>query len=82
VGSSPITSTVDVLVMRGRCSTPSSRPAPTDDAEHLRPIAAALEHRNLDRHGAGWEGVRDGVGDQGGWPLDLVGDADVAVRTA
>jgi hypothetical protein len=25
-----------------------------------------LEHRHLDRHGDGWEGVRDGVG---GWPL-------------
>ena len=30
-----------------------------------------LEHRNLDRHGDGWEGVRDGVGGEGGWPLYL-----------
>ena len=30
-----------------------------------------LEHRNLDRHGQGWEGVRDGVGDDQGWPLYL-----------
>jgi uncharacterized protein YndB with AHSA1/START domain len=31
----------------------------------------ALEHRNLDRHGDGWEGVRDGVDDDAGWPLYL-----------
>jgi uncharacterized protein YndB with AHSA1/START domain len=30
-----------------------------------------LEHRNLDRHGDGWEGERDGVGSDGGWPLYL-----------
>jgi uncharacterized protein YndB with AHSA1/START domain len=30
-----------------------------------------LEHRNLDRHGPGWEGVRDGVDHDGGWPLYL-----------
>jgi uncharacterized protein YndB with AHSA1/START domain len=30
-----------------------------------------LEHRNLDRHGAGWEGVRDGVAGDEGWPLYL-----------
>ena len=30
-----------------------------------------LEHRNLDRHGEGWEGARDGVGGEGGWPLYL-----------
>jgi uncharacterized protein YndB with AHSA1/START domain len=30
-----------------------------------------LEHRNLDRHGPGWEGVRDGVDSDGGWPLYL-----------
>jgi uncharacterized protein YndB with AHSA1/START domain len=30
-----------------------------------------LEHRNLDRHGAGWEGERDSVGSEGGWPLYL-----------
>ena len=28
-----------------------------------------LEHRNLDRHGPGWEGVRAGVDE--GWPLYL-----------
>jgi uncharacterized protein YndB with AHSA1/START domain len=30
-----------------------------------------LEHRNLDRHGEGWEGVREGVDSDGGWPLYL-----------
>lgn len=30
-----------------------------------------LEHRKLDRHGEGWEGVREGVGGEGGWPLYL-----------
>jgi len=28
-----------------------------------------LEHRHLDRHGPGWEGVRAGVDE--GWPIDL-----------
>ncbi|NYH45899.1 uncharacterized protein YndB with AHSA1/START domain [Micromonospora jinlongensis] len=30
-----------------------------------------LEHRHLDRHGPGWESVRDGVEDEAGWPLYL-----------
>src|SRR6516164_5202766 len=30
-----------------------------------------LEHRHLDRHGEGWEGVRDGVDGDQGWPLYL-----------
>jgi uncharacterized protein YndB with AHSA1/START domain len=30
-----------------------------------------LEHRNLERHGEGWEGERDAVGSPGGWPLYL-----------
>lgn len=30
-----------------------------------------LEHRNLDRHGPGWENVRDGVGHEQGWTLYL-----------
>jgi len=30
-----------------------------------------LEHRNLDRHGEGWEAERDGVGGDQGWPLYL-----------
>ena len=30
-----------------------------------------IEHRNLDRHGDGWDGVREGVGGDQGWPLYL-----------
>jgi uncharacterized protein YndB with AHSA1/START domain len=30
-----------------------------------------LEHRNLDRHGDGWEDLRDAIGSEGGWPLYL-----------
>lgn len=30
-----------------------------------------LEHRHLDRHGSGWESLRDGVADEQGWPLYL-----------
>lgn len=36
-----------------------------------------LEHRNLDRHGSGWEAVRDGVAGEGGWPLYLRRYAEV-----
>ena len=27
-----------------------------------------LEHRNIDRHGDGWEQTRESVGGEGGWP--------------
>jgi uncharacterized protein YndB with AHSA1/START domain len=30
-----------------------------------------LEHRNLERHGEGWEGMRDAVGSPDGWPAGL-----------
>ena len=30
-----------------------------------------LEHRNLDRHGEGWEQMRDAVGSPDGWGLGL-----------
>jgi len=30
-----------------------------------------LEHRHLNRHLEGWQGVRDGVDADGGWPLYL-----------
>lgn len=36
-----------------------------------------LEHRNLDRHGPGWEGVRDGIANEGGWRTYLARYADV-----
>lgn len=38
------------------------------DDDHTR---VELEHRNLDRHGEGWEGVRAGVDAPDGWPLYL-----------
>jgi uncharacterized protein YndB with AHSA1/START domain len=34
-----------------------------------------LEHRHLDRHGEGWEGMRDAVGSPGGWNLDRYAEA-------
>jgi uncharacterized protein YndB with AHSA1/START domain len=34
-----------------------------------------LEHRNLDRHGDGWEQIRDAVGSAGGWNLQPFADA-------
>jgi hypothetical protein len=30
-----------------------------------------LEHRHLDRHGDGWDGMREGVRADQGWPLYL-----------
>lgn len=36
-----------------------------------------LEHRNLERHGAAWESLRDGVAADGGWPLYLQRYADL-----
>ncbi|KAA0016546.1 SRPBCC family protein [Antrihabitans cavernicola] len=30
-----------------------------------------LVHRNIDRHGPGWESVTDGIGGDAGWPLYL-----------
>jgi uncharacterized protein YndB with AHSA1/START domain len=30
-----------------------------------------LEHRHLDRHGDGWQGIREGVEGDQGWPLYL-----------
>jgi uncharacterized protein YndB with AHSA1/START domain len=30
-----------------------------------------LEHRHIDRHGPGWEAVRDGIDADQGWPLYL-----------
>ncbi len=38
-----------------------------------------LEHRHLDRHGPGWEAVRDGVDDDAGWPLYLQRYRDITV---
>jgi uncharacterized protein YndB with AHSA1/START domain len=40
-------------------------------AESAKRTRVQLEHRNLARHGAGWEGVREGVAGEEGWPLYL-----------
>ena len=37
-----------------------------------------IEHRHLERHGDGWESVRDGVAGDQGWPLYLRRFADLA----
>jgi uncharacterized protein YndB with AHSA1/START domain len=37
----------------------------SESAERTR---VEVEHRHLDRHGDGWEGMRDSVGSEGGWP--------------
>jgi uncharacterized protein YndB with AHSA1/START domain len=39
---------------------------PTETGTHLE-----LVHDQIDAHGPGWEGVRDGVGSDGGWPGGL-----------
>jgi uncharacterized protein YndB with AHSA1/START domain len=36
-----------------------------------------LEHRHLDRHGDGWEGMREGVGAPAGWPLYMARYAEL-----
>jgi len=40
-------------------------------AETPQRTRVELEHRHLDRHGPGWQAVRDGVGHDEGWPLYL-----------
>ena len=40
-------------------------------AEDANRTRVDLEHRNLDRHGDGWEGLREGVRADQGWPLYL-----------
>ena len=36
--------------------------------DHTR---VAMEHRHIDRHGGDWQGMRDGVSGENGWPLYL-----------
>jgi uncharacterized protein YndB with AHSA1/START domain len=40
-------------------------------AESAKRTRLELVHRNLERHGLGWESVRDGVSGDAGWPLYL-----------
>jgi uncharacterized protein YndB with AHSA1/START domain len=40
-------------------------------AESPERTRVELEHRNIDRHGPGWQSVADGVGHDQGWPLYL-----------
>jgi hypothetical protein len=36
-----------------------------------------LEHRHIDRHGPGWQGISAGVGGPDGWPLYLARYAEL-----
>jgi uncharacterized protein YndB with AHSA1/START domain len=47
-------------------------------AESPERTRVELEHRNLDRHGEGWDGMRAAVDSEGGWPLYLERFAEVA----
>ena len=40
-------------------------------AEGAGRTRVVLEHRNIDRHGPGWEAVHEGVEGDQGWPLYL-----------
>ncbi|OVZ57871.1 ATPase [Pigmentiphaga sp. NML080357] len=49
-------------------------------AETPQRTRVEIEHRKLDRHGDGWEGVRDGVAADRGWPLYLQRYADLVAH--
>lgn len=49
-------------------------------AETANRTRVEIEHRKLERHGAGWESVRDGVDADQGWPLYLQRYADLFGR--
>ena len=40
-------------------------------AESPQRTRVELEHRNIDRHGPGWESISDGIAGSDGWPLYL-----------
>jgi uncharacterized protein YndB with AHSA1/START domain len=65
-----------------------SDPAKTSEVE-VRFIAESgdrtrveLEHRHLDRHGAAWRAVADGIDGDAGWPLYLIRFAELAATGA
>ena len=68
-----ITTGWEVETDPGRCSEVEITFTPTDTG-----TTVTLTHRHLDRHGPGWESMRDAVAR--GWNLD--GYASVANRTA
>jgi uncharacterized protein YndB with AHSA1/START domain len=49
-------------------------------AETAQRTRVEIEHRKLKRHGEGWEGVRDGVAGDQGWPLYLRRYADLLAQ--
>src|SRR5438067_645473 len=49
-------------------------------AETPQRTRVEIEHRNLDRHGEGWQGVREGVAGDQGWPLYLQRYANLFAR--
>ncbi|MFC6883223.1 MULTISPECIES: SRPBCC family protein [Actinomadura] len=40
-------------------------------AETPERTRVVLEHRDIDRHGPGWQAIADGIGGDAGWPLYL-----------
>jgi uncharacterized protein YndB with AHSA1/START domain len=54
-----------------RCSEVEVRFIPDGDDRTL----VELEHRHIDRHGEGWERMRDAVGSPGGWSLESFASA-------
>jgi hypothetical protein len=52
----------------------------TEEAEGRTRVE--IEHRHLERHGDGWEGMRDGVAGDQGWPLYLKRFAELFARKA
>jgi uncharacterized protein YndB with AHSA1/START domain len=40
-------------------------------AESSKRTRIELEHRHIERHGPGWEGLRGAIDSDGGWPLYL-----------
>ena len=50
-------------------------------AESPERTRVELEHRHLERHGEGWEGMHGAVGTDEGWPLWLAAFAELVAST-